>query len=72
MGAQRRVYRLAWDGEPSMSGRPHVMSLGSEFYSLVTAQAARDRVPSMKSKPNLRIETRLVTDWERLPDDEQQ
>jgi len=64
MSELHRVYRLAWDGEPSMSGKPHVISLGSEFTTLVQAHAACDRVPSMKTKPNLRIESRLVTPWE--------
>jgi hypothetical protein len=64
--SQHRVYRLAWDGELSMNGKPHVMSLGPEFDSLALAQNARDRVPSMKNKPNLRIETRQVTEWEVL------
>lgn len=62
------VYRVAWDGEPSMSGRPHVKSLGAEFDALALAQAARDRVPSFRDKPNVRIQRRLVTDWQDVSD----
>lgn len=55
-------FTLAWDGEISMSGQPHRASMGS-FPSFEAAQTAANRLPSAHTKPNLRIERRLVTTW---------
>jgi hypothetical protein len=57
------VYRIAWDGEPSMSGTPHVMSVGREFDSYEDAAAAIART-SLKDKPGVHIQSRWATDWE--------
>jgi hypothetical protein len=56
------VYRIAWDGEPSMSGQPHVMSAHREFDSYEDAAAAIART-TLKDKTGVRIESRLATDW---------
>jgi len=61
---QRRVFRVAWDGEPSMSGAPHVQSIGTEFESLKNAQMGRNLIRDRANRPNLRIESRLVTEWQ--------
>lgn len=63
------VYTLAWDGEPSMSGKPHRRSLGGDrdldnlrTYMQTTADSG------VKQRPNVRIERRYVTNWERVDD----
>lgn len=59
-GVLREVYTLAWDGEPSMSGRPHRMSTAAEHShpdGLMNAARAGSH------KPNARVERRYVTDW---------
>ena len=62
------VATIAWDGEPSMSGRPHRMSLGAD-HILATLRRAIIEVDSVKFKPGARIERRFVTPWERIEDD---
>lgn len=64
MSALRWEYVIAWDGEPSMSGKPHRMSIGATFPTLAQAQHACATVPSMRDKPNVRIERRQVGPWE--------
>lgn len=66
-GDLRRVYRIAWDGEPKMGGGFHVASVGTEFYSAADVLAAIDRSLSLRGKPGLRVETRLVSEWEVVP-----
>lgn len=58
------IYRIAWDGEPSMSGQPHVHSVGHEYLSFEEAATAIARVPGLMDKPNVHIERRWATDWE--------
>lgn len=61
----RQEYTIVWDGEPSMSGRPHRQQMGT-FTELAAARAGRDLVLGRSShapKPNLRIEMRYVGPW---------
>lgn len=62
------VATIAWDGEPSMSGEPHRMSLGGD-HGLEKIKRTIVQVGSMKHKPGARIETRYVTPWERIEED---
>lgn len=62
------VATIAWDGEPSMSGKPHRMSLGGD-HDLEKIRRTIVQVGSMKYKPGARIETRYVTPWERTEED---
>lgn len=57
------VFRIAWDGEISMSGEPHVQSIGREFLSY---GEALDAMALLRKKPGLRVETRQVSEWERI------
>ena len=65
----REVATIAWDGEPSMSGKPHRMSLGVD-HDLEKLKRAIVEVGPVKYKPGARIETRYVTPWERIEDDQ--
>jgi hypothetical protein len=60
---QRRVWRVVWDGEPKMGGGYHEQSIGKEFHTRVEVDRAVE-VLSSRSKPNLRVQTRTVTEWE--------
>ncbi|MDP9011133.1 MAG: hypothetical protein M3O41_00490 [Pseudomonadota bacterium] len=64
MSDMQRVYRVVWDGEPSMSGLPHVMST-HEFSSLDEATRALDMLDRRGGgeRPNIRVQTRKVTEW---------
>lgn len=67
-----RVYVIAYDGEPSMSGAPHRQQVSSEFASLSVAEHALKIVAARSKhapKPNLRIETRTVSEWETVGGD---
>lgn len=64
----REVATIAWDGEPSMSGKPHRMSLGGD-HDPEELKRAIVEVGSVKYKPGARIETRYVTPWERIEED---
>lgn len=58
----RMVYRVVWDGEPSMSGEPHVQSVGKEFTNIEEARTVLDW-PQMRGREGLRIQGRLVSEW---------
>lgn len=60
----REVATIAWDGEPSMSGEPHRMSLGGD-HDPATLRRAILEVGSVRFKPGARVERRFVTEWER-------
>ena len=62
----RRVYTIAWDGEPSMSGRPHVVRSGVELV-FEQARLALTNVASVSRRPNARVVSRLVSEWEDVP-----
>ena len=64
----REVATIAWDGEPSMSGKPHRMSLGGD-HDLEKMKRAIVEVGSVKYKPGARIEMRYATPWERIEED---
>ena len=67
----RPVYRIVWDGEPSMSGEPHTMMMGKEFPSFSDAARALDVLPSIASKQNVRIQIRYASPWREIAQGEQ-
>lgn len=62
----RDVFTVAWDGEPSMSGHPHVKRTGTEFPTQERAQEALERVPSFRDHPDARVQQRIASPWNDL------
>ena len=61
----REVHTIAWDGEPSMSGRAHRRSAGTES----PPGALRELLGNaawVRGKPGARMERRWVTEWEEV------
>lgn len=60
------VFTVAWDGEPSMSGRPHVMRTGSEVPSRESAEhlaSAWLGLPTAPQRTGVRVQRRVVGPW---------